>query len=314
MKTVGIYIFIFSFFSKSFAQSDTTLVSVNINDIYDLNLKNGTCVIDFYQNTNSNSDSLPKIELMNGSVSETYLANDFKKTKETRIKALLRNNFSFKNYPFDKQVIQIILEPTKESEFLHFKTDSSLNIISSENTHLTGWKIDSVSFNNVRVHYDLLRNNVKKKYNYDRVIFNIVISRLHAFDYLLKSIFHNIIAVLLVCLALFHSCDQISYKYSLSVGSIFVLFSNFSQQLYLDSGFFTIIDKINLKTLFFVGYAIVVFTICYYIFFKSVITKKLDDNKDYIILKRKKIKKIEKWLLFTGVSIYILSILMNIII
>jgi hypothetical protein len=309
MKTIILIISFIFCFEVTSAQKDTTLVNININDIYDLNIKGGTCIIDFYQNTNSSTKTLPNIELMNGNITESYIANDYGKTKEKRVKALLRSNFNLKNYPFDNQLIQLILEPNKESDSLIFQANKDANIISTQSIHLPGWKVDTIYFTNLKMKYNLLRNGLKKDYYYDRVVFNVAISRANPFDYLIKSIFHNVLAILLISLALFHPVSELSLKNSLSVGSIFVLFTNFSQQLSIDAGIFTIIDEINLYSLLFVGYAVIIFTICYYLFNKRVkaftVKKTFEENMNKA---KWHFKRLELILFFTGLIIYLLKV------
>lgn len=181
-----------------------------------------------------------------------------------RFIAELRTNFDFNDYPLDRQNIIIKLEPYLYWDSLYCFSVPAQNVF-IDKLNLNGWNADTIIANNNIAEYVVYEYTGYKTYKYSQVSFEIPICRKNYFFYLIKFFLPSLISILIIYIGFILTPSQIESRLNLSVGSLFVMISNFivTQQMLPDISTITLIEKINIVSLVIIFLTILFFSISF---------------------------------------------------
>ncbi|MEM4605490.1 MAG: hypothetical protein QW103_00435 [Candidatus Pacearchaeota archaeon] len=279
-------VFFLLFFSLFFVspQQEITDREVEVG-IYVLNLgrfdiSTGSFTVDFYMSFKC-ENRCPKLdfEFMNGRANTIEKIFENEKEKFYRIQANLISPIDLRKFPFDRQIMQIIIEDKKtassELVFLPNKKESGID----KSIFFTGWIVENWTARSEEHLYEIYNEK------YSRFIFEIPISRIKT-----NSIFKTFLPVIFIMLVMLSSFildpDKITTRLSM-VGSALIASVMFhvslSNQL-PPLGYLTFIDKFML-----INYFIILIS-----FLFNVVLLELVERK-----KEEKVKKLHKITEFT---------------
>ena len=269
MRNLILFIFLFAFKIVSAVDSPpgkaVLNAYINVQDIWDLNLKNGTYQIDFYLILENEGHSFPAVEIMNGKVDiDTIEKNG--KFLELRIKGELRADFNYENFPLDNEFIKIVLEGKKDRvDKVELCSKAHQNTI-SEKPHLLGWRVGEIASKTETHLYTEVENDGKSHpYLFSRVTYSIPIQREGRYGYLFKMLLPTIIAILIIFIGFKLPHRQIEPRMNISLGSLFVIVSNLiiTQNFIPEIATATLIEKLNYCSLIFVVSIIYIFSMSF---------------------------------------------------
>jgi hypothetical protein len=269
MKHLNFYkIFFFSFvilfsFQAKALKKDSVNIYVQVQDVWDLDYNKSTVMVDFYLMIEGyQNDTSKTIYLLNGDILSCDTINDDTTLKylSLQIKALIKTDFNFERFPLDGQKIILKFEPYMYASSVTFYSRPDQNIF-VDTLHLKGWKTENVEFYNKLITYKLKEKDGFHEYKYNDVYFTIPIVRENAFFSLMKAFLPTLISLIIIYIGFFVPNHQLESRFNISVGSLFVVISNFIViQSYLpEIASLTLIEKLNLIALF-----IIVLTIFYF--------------------------------------------------
>ena len=262
------YILFFLVFIQfsAIAQKDSVNCSIQIQDLWDLDLNKSTVMVDFNLVVTYKKPEHKKFNFLNSTIIsiDTLVNDDSAKFFTVRIIAELRTNFDFNSYPLDKQKIIIKLEPYLYFDELVCFSNKKQNIF-IDKTNLNGWKTDSIRFSNPVSVYKIEESNGENIYKYSAVLFEIPIVRKRQFFYFTKFFLPSLISILIIYIGFLLPPKQIEPRLNLSLGSLFVMISNFIviQQMLPSISTITLIEKINIVSLVIISLTILFFSLSY---------------------------------------------------
>jgi hypothetical protein len=217
--------------SEELSVRDTAKIGVYIISLYDLDFPANELNVDFYVWYNSKNDSLRLLETF-----ELINAKDFTKMGETserigeivyesmRCKAKIKKEWDVRDFPFDKQMVEIIIEDIdKDNTELIFIPDTAASMI-DEGVHLEGWEIRDYTIKVIDHTYKTTYGHPSLKpgdySTYSRVVvyFNITRAGGGLFFKLFIGLF---ISVLIALVTFFINPTDLDPRFGLSVGAIF---------------------------------------------------------------------------------------------
>ena len=247
-------------------QKDTINCYIQIQDIWNLDLNKSTVNVDFYLITQSKVSLEKKLNLLNGSILKIdTIVNSIQESFLTlRIESEIRTCFNFEKYPLDEQHITIKFEPYQYFSEIILVSRQEQNIF-LDKVNLNGWKTNGIIFENQVSEYSIQEQGGEKTYLYSTAIFKIPISRKNKFMFLIKSFLPSIISILIIYIGFLLPPNQIEPRLNLSVGSLFLMVSNFivTQQMLPEISEITIIEKINILSLVIIFLTILFFSLGY---------------------------------------------------
>lgn len=253
-----------AFSSTVKAQKDSINIYLNFQDIWGLDLKNGSFNANFYTMMESKQDSMPKLYYLNGKVENLY-TSEAPKYSEAWNQGEFRTGINFRNYPLDKQSLEISVEPEAnyDKEILYSRAEENI-LIGKE--HLEGWKIDKITAVSSPHYYKYFNGYVhKEESKYSRIVFNIQIERDRKWIFLLKLFFPSFISMLILMIGFLLPPSNIETRYGLGVASIFGVISSLIliQQNLPELAGITLIEILNYLAILTVFATLVVFAVSY---------------------------------------------------
>lgn len=263
---LGFFIFVLiaaTGFQSKALKKDSVNIYVQVQDVWDLDYSKSTVMVNFYLMMEGyQNDTSKTIYLLNGDVlsCDTISEDTTLKYFALQIKALVKTDFDFNRFPLDRQKIVIKLEPYMYANSVTFYSKPDQNIFVDTN-HLKGWNAKNIEFQNKNITYRLKEKDGFKEYTYNDVYFTIPITRQNAFFNLMKAFLPSLISLVIIYIGFFVPSSKLESRFNISLGSLFVVISNFIViQSYLpEIASLTLIEKLNLITLF-----IIVLTILYF--------------------------------------------------
>jgi hypothetical protein len=248
------------------SQQDSINCFIEVQDIWDLNQNNSTVKADFYLTFDYENELNKYFNLLNGSIIsiDTIIDNKASNYLTLRILAELRTNFDFSHHPLDKQTIQIKIEPFQYYENLIYYSYPDQNIF-VDTINLMGWQANKIFFKSKLSKYLIHEKNGDTTYNYSTATWDIPIVRENYFFYFLKSYLPSLISILIIYIGFLLPPNQIEPRLNLSVGSLFVMISNFivAQQILPEVSTITLIEKINIISLVIIFLTILYFSLSF---------------------------------------------------
>lgn len=267
---------------------DTCKLGVYITSIYDLNMAESSFKADFwmwfnYSDTTKGYENTT--EVMNSKNHEFSLTDseviDSINWATTKVKAELKQSWDVKNFPFEHQDLNIIIEDANnDSELLVFIADS-LNSKYNKNIQLDGWKIDSFSIQSSNTTYETSYGNPSLSGNseYSRIVATFRLSR-DSVGLFLKLFTGVYVAFIISMLVFFIDPIFVDPRFGLSVGALFAAVGNkyIVDSIMPETTDFTLVDKIHSVTFMFIFLSVLISVISLNIYKKDLHkkSKKLD--------------------------------------
>jgi hypothetical protein len=263
MRFIGFLSVLLLFTAKSFSQEkDTISIGVYITSIYDLSLPENSFKTDFWLWFNYKNDSLKPletIELVNAKEIEISMPSTEKKNNinwgAQKIKTQIKKQWNIDNFPFDTQILQILVEEAiKDTSALIFKADKA-NSKLDKNVTLEGWEIkkfqieSSISTYNTTYGDPILKGNS----SYPNILISIGLERKGG-GIFFKLFVGVYIAFAISTLVFFIDPTDVDPRFGLSVGSLFAAVGNkyIVDSILPETITFTLVDKVHLLTFFFI--------------------------------------------------------------
>ncbi len=245
---------------------DSVNCFIQVQDLWDLDLNRATIKADFYLDLEYKNFANKEINFLNGSIIkvDTVINNDSLKTLILRVTAELRTHFDYYRFPLDSQKIIIKIEPYQYLDQMILYTIPDQNIL-VDTIHLNGWIVTGVKGVSKVNKYHVNEKTGPKEYQYSALSFEIPILRENRLAYFLKSFIPCLISIFIIYIGFILYHDQLDMRINLSVGSLFVVISNFivTQRSLPNVSEFTLIEKINLGSLIIVFLTIFFFAASY---------------------------------------------------
>jgi hypothetical protein len=239
-------------------------IGIYLLDLYDLDLKSGSFIGDFYLWLRWKGDLDPtKFEFMNGEM-EARDNPDQKKIGDLnyisyRMRGKFRANLDFKDYPLDKQLLTIQIEDSNlDSNSLLYVADKE-NMVFAKRFYLSGWEsADKPTFQTAIQNYETNYGNPERapgeKASYSRFVLSIPIQHAGADFIYLKTFIGVFISVAIAFLTFLVDPEDLDPRFGVGVAGIFgavssmiVVSSNMPENPY-----FTLSDKVHLVSLGFI--------------------------------------------------------------
>lgn len=246
---------------------DTALVGIYINSIHDIDFKLKEFTVSFWlwikykksRDKKNDLDFVNNLEIPHAETSSRSYLNVDSLTSPDSIYILMKmlcemkDNWSIRNFPFDKQKMNISLENSQFSEDqMVFKIDTLGNHYDSASIY--GWNINNIRLSvGHKVYYTNFGDNTvpkpEMKYSTGRVRLNITREPWSLFWKMFLGMY---IAFLIAYTCFYIHADGIDSRFGLSVGSLFAVIGN---KYIIDSSLpestsFTLVDSLHGITLF----------------------------------------------------------------
>lgn len=267
---------------------DTCKLGVYITSVYDLNMAEASFKADFWMWFNYSDTTMGyenTTEVMNSKNHEFSLTDaevvDGINWATTKVKAELKQNWDVKNFPFEHQNLDIIIEDANnDSELLVFVADT-LNSKYNKNIQLDGWMIDSFSIKSSTTVYETSYGNPTLSGNseYSRIVASFRLSR-DSVGLFLKLFTGVYVAFIISMLVFFIDPIFVDPRFGLSVGALFAAVGNkyIVDSIMPETTDFTLVDKIHSVTFMFIFLSVLISVLSLNLYKKEKIqkSKKLD--------------------------------------
>ena len=239
-------------------------IGIYLLDVYDLDLKNGSYVADFYIWLRWQGDLDPrKFEFMNGEF-QVKENPDERKIGDVnyvcyRVRGKFRAAFDFRDFPLDRQKLTLEIEDgANDAHALVYRADTQ-NISASRIVNLTGWELaGEPSYKVVEHTYETNYGNPTRspgqKALYSRFIVDIPIKHSGNELIYLKTFIGLFISVAIAFLTFFVEPTDLDPRFGVGIAGIFgavssliVVSSNMPENPY-----FTLSDQIHFLSLGFI--------------------------------------------------------------
>jgi hypothetical protein len=235
------------------------LTGVFINSIYDLNFPEESFKIDMWLWCTYTDTSLKMNELIEfPKTKEFSFSNDVisKKSKyqwlTMRANGEVIKNWKCKNFPFDKQVLNVSLGYSFDTTSCNVTADV-MNSKIDPDFKMNGWNIDKLNFNaGIKKYQTTFGDPILKSRNsyYPEFNIDIYISRSDSMMTLLKLILGLIIAFIISCCVFFIKPINTDPRFGLCVGGLFTAVGNkyITDGVVPSTNEMTLIDNLHLVT------------------------------------------------------------------
>lgn len=220
-------------------------VGVYVLNLGKFDVSTGAFTVDFYLSMKCDTECSNDFEFMNGRASSTDKIIDEPKEKFYRIQANLNSPVNLKNFPFDSQEMQIILEDKKNTvEDLNYVPMNAESGIDGS-IAFTGWNIGGWDTE--------VRHHEYKIYgeNYSQYVFNVDISRI-AISSFMKTFLPVLFIILILMFSFVMDPDKIAARLGVATSSLIaaVMFHISISNQIPPVGYLTTADRFMILTYF----------------------------------------------------------------
>lgn len=287
------------------AQKDTCSIGIYISNVYDFKVEDKSFMADFWMWMNYTNDSLHfenAAEITNSKSSDfshyTMEKHDRSNWAAQKCRAQLMHQWDVSKFPFDKQVLQIIIEDSQYdtsalvylADAVNSKIDPSVN--SSE------WSVESFSTKEMVRTYQTTYGNPRLagKSAYPGIVAQLTIKRNNSWNKLIKMLTGVYVAFLISCIVFFVSSENQDSRFGLCVGGIFAAIGNkyIVESIVPSTSGNTLMDNVHTLTFIFIFIIIILITISLRLFESG------DERKVAKSL------RIDKWAFYTLSILYTL--------
>ena len=266
MKKLILFLFLFSFFAKSFAQEtkqDTVKVGIYITSIHDIDFKQKEYALNLwlwlkYRNRDFNflqNLEVPQAKTVEKSFSTIDSSGD-EVYVQMKLQCVMKDSWRIANFPFDRQTLRFSIENSQfDSRSLIFVADTVGQHFDPRFT-LRGWSIDScIVSTGIKAYETGFGDESLAKPHTEYSTFRTRLSiKREAGGLFWKMFLGMYIAFLIAYVCFYIHADGMDSRFGLSVGSLFAVIGN---KYIIDSSLpestsFTLVDTLHGLTLFFI--------------------------------------------------------------
>ena len=267
------------------AQKDTCRVGVYVNNIYDFKVDDKSYMADFWMWVNYTDDSLQfenTIEVANGK-SADFSHYSLEKKGEwnwvaQKCRAQLIHEWDVTKFPFDKQVLEIVIEDARYDTSALIYTADTANSKINRAFNSTEWTVERFSLKETIKTYQTTYGNpvLSGKSSYPAVVAKVTIKRNNSWVKLVKMLTGVYVAFLISLMVFFISSENQDSRFGLCVGGIFAAIGNkyIVESIVPSSTSNTLMDNVHTMTFIFILIIIVITTITLKLFESGDETKK----------------------------------------
>jgi len=276
------------------AQKDTCRVGVYVNNIYDFKVDDKSFMADFWMWVNYTDDSLQfenTMEVTNGKSAEFSHYSLEKKGQwnwvAQKCRAQLIHEWDVTKFPFDKQVLEIVIEDARyDTSALVYRADTANSKI-NRLFNSTEWTVESFDLKETIKTYQTTYGSpvLSGKSSYPAIVARITIKRNNSWVKLVKMLTGVYVACLISLMVFFISSENQDSRFGLCVGGIFAAIGNkyIVESIVPSSTSNTLMDNVHTLTFVFILIIIVIITITLRLFESG------DENKRQLSIKIDKI-------------------------
>lgn len=284
-------------------QKDTCRVGVYINNIYDFKVDDKSFMAEFWMWFNYSNDSLKfenAADIPNSkSVDFSHYTTEKKglvNWAAQKCRAQLIHQWDVSKFPFDKQVLQIIIEDSQyDTASLVYLADRSNSKI-DPGVNSGEWTIVHFSVKERVKTYQTTYGNpaLTGKSSYPGIVSEITIQRNNCWIKLVKMLTGAYVAFLISCIVFFVSSENQDSRYGLCVGGVFAAIGNkyIVESIVPSSTSNTLMDNVHTITFIFILLIIILVTISLRLFESG------DQQKVQLSL------RLDKWAFYSMVILY----------
>ena len=263
------YFLLFGVSSLGFSQNrkDTIQAGVYLKSLYDFNSSTFSYDVDlwmWFKYTNDSLNPLKTIEIANAKKydfsNQSIEKRDSKFWATQNCKATINQNWSLKNYPFDHQKLEVVIEESEMDSRKLFLAASQNRFEYNDQIDIKGWKIDSTQIKNGVSHYktDFGDPSLNGESDYSKVFYTIYLSR-NSTSLFFKLFTGCYVAFLVAFLVFFIKPIYVDPRFGLSIGGLFAAVGNkyVADSNMPESISFTLVDSIHDITFVFILLTIV---------------------------------------------------------
>jgi hypothetical protein len=227
-----------------FAAAQDVKVSTYVLNLGKFDVATGSFTADFYLWFVCEENCTPQFEFMNGRATSVDTIVDEPKEKFYRIQANLNSPVDLRQFPFDKQVMQIIIED-KESQVDEITFVPVRQSGIDDSNRFVGWQFDGWSTNVTEHNYDIYNET------YSQYTFNAHISRIPQNSFL-KTFLPVIFIMLVVLFSFILDPDKLGTRLAMAGSSLVatVMFHISISNQIPPVGYLTFADKFMVLTYF----------------------------------------------------------------
>lgn len=224
-------------------QPQQVQVGLYILNLGKFDVASGTFTADFYLSLKCETNCSDKFEFMNGRAATTDKIIDTPTEKFYRIQANLNSPVDLKQFPFDSQKIQIILEdkeqPNTQLQYIPVQEESGIDASVS----IIGWNLDDWTVEEKSHEYPLYDET------YSQYIFTMNISRI-ALNSFIKTILPVIFIIIVIISSFVLDTDKINTRLTMAGSSLVaaVMFHVSINNQIPPVGYLTFADKFMILT------------------------------------------------------------------
>ncbi len=300
MKNFIPFVLTFLFLSVTLkAQKDTCHVGVYVNNIFDFKVEDKSYMADFWLWMNYTNDSLTFENVPEIANSKTADFSHYSKEKKgkwnwatQKCRAQLIHQWDVSRFPFDKQLLQIVIEDSQydTSALIYLADKANSKLDNSINS--TDWTVEHFSIKECIKIYQTTYGNpaLSGRSSYPAIVVEIAIKRNNCLVSLLKMLTGVYVAFFISCMVFFISSENQDSRFGLCVGGIFAAIGNkyIVESIVPSSSNNTLLDNVHTLTFVFILIIIILITISLNYFesgseSKKQVSLKIDKYAFYIL-------------------------------
>ena len=236
------------------AKPEDVEVGLYILNLGKFDVATGSFTADFYLSMKCNSNcSAENFEFMNGRAASVDKITNTPTEKFYRIQANLNSPVDLKNFPFDKQKMQIIIEDKEKvvDELAYIPLESESGI--DDSIAFAGWNIDGWEAKTLEHNYKIYDEV------YSQYIFTVDISRIPINSFM-KTFLPVIFIILILMFSFVMDPDKITTRLTVATSGLIaaVMFHISISNQIPPVGYLTIADKFMILTYFVILAAVII--------------------------------------------------------
>ena len=254
------------------AQKDTCKVGIYLDNIYDYKVDDKSFMADFWMWMNYANDSLHFDNAMEITNSKTADFSHYTMEKEgsanwaaQKCRAQLIHQWDVSKFPFDQQVLKLIIEDTQyDTSVLIYAADTANSKIDPA-VNSNEWSVESFSVKALVRTYQTTYGNPRLagKSSYPGISAQVTIKRKNSWNILVKMLTGAYVAFLISCIVFFISSENQDSRFGLCVGGVFAAIGNkyIIESIVPSSSGNTFMDNVHTLTFVFIFLIIILITI-----------------------------------------------------
>ena len=254
------------------AQKDTCRVGIYLDNIYDYKVDDKSFMADFWMWMNYANDSLHFDNAMEITNSKTADFSHYTMEKQgsanwaaQKCRAQLIHQWDVSKFPFDRQVLKLIIEDTQYDTSVLIYTADTANSKIDPAVNSNEWSVENFSVKALVRTYQTTYGNPRLagKSSYPGISAQVTIKRKNSWNILVKMLTGAYVAFLISCIVFFISSENQDSRFGLCVGGVFAAIGNkyIVESIVPSSSGNTFMDNVHTLTFVFIFLIIILVTI-----------------------------------------------------